>query len=63
MRWVSSSNPSIATERGRYTESVQQYNRYIRQFPQFLLAGIFNFKEKAQFAAEESAQTAPKVQF
>ncbi len=53
----------IATERGRYTESVQQYNRYIRRFPQFLLAGMFNFKEKAQFAAEESAQTAPKVQF
>jgi LemA protein len=53
----------IATERGRYTESVQQYNRYIRQFPQFLLAGMFNFKEKAQFAAEESAQSAPKVQF
>ncbi len=53
----------IATERGRYTESVQQYNRYIRQFPQFILAGLFNFKEKAQFAAEESAQTAPKVQF
>jgi LemA protein len=53
----------IATERMRYTESVQQYNRYIRQFPQFLLAGMFNFKEKAQFAADAAAQQAPKVQF
>jgi LemA protein len=53
----------IATERMRFTESVQQYNRFIRQFPQFLLAGIFNFREKTQFAADEAAQKAPKVQF
>jgi LemA protein len=53
----------ITTERMRYTESVQQYNRYIRQFPQFLLAGMFNFREKAQFAADSAAQQAPKVQF
>jgi LemA protein len=53
----------IAVERMRFTESVQKYNQYIRMFPQFLLAGIFNFKEKAQFAAGEQAQQAPKVQF
>jgi LemA protein len=53
----------IAVERMRFTESVQKYNRYIRMFPQFLLAGIFNFKEKAQFAAADQAQQAPKVQF
>jgi LemA protein len=53
----------ISVERMRYTESVQMYNRYIRSFPQFLLAGLFRFGERPQFAAADAAQQAPKVQF
>jgi LemA protein len=53
----------IAVERRSYTESVQQYNQYIRFFPQSFLAGMFGFKERPQFAAADQAQQAPKVQF
>lgn len=53
----------IATERGRYTEVVKQYNVSIRRFPRNILAGIFGFEPKPQFQAEAAAQSAPKVQF
>jgi LemA protein len=53
----------IAVERRSYTEAVQQYNQYIRLFPQNILAGMFGFREKPQFEAADQAQTAPKVQF
>jgi LemA protein len=53
----------IAVERRSYTEAVQQYNQYIRLFPQSILAGMFGFAEKPQFAAADQAQQAPKVQF
>jgi LemA protein len=53
----------IAVERRSYTEAVQQYNQYIRLFPQSILAGMFGFTQKPQFAAADQAQQAPKVQF
>ncbi|MDE6286356.1 MAG: LemA family protein, partial [Muribaculaceae bacterium] len=53
----------IATERGRYTEVVKDYNVSIRRFPRNILAGIFGFEPKPQFQAEAAAQSAPKVQF
>ena len=53
----------ISTERMRYTEAVRDYNSAIKKFPTNIYAGWFGFKEKPQFKAEESAQTAPKVEF
>ncbi|MDE6161042.1 MAG: LemA family protein, partial [Muribaculaceae bacterium] len=53
----------IATERGRYTDVVKQYNVSIRRFPRNIIAGLFGFSAKPQFQAEEAAQSAPKVQF
>jgi len=53
----------IAVERRSYTEAVQQFNQYIRYFPQNLIAGMFGFKERPQFEAADQAQQAPKVQF
>ncbi len=53
----------IAVERRAYTESVQQYNQYLRYFPQSMIAGMLGFKERPQFAAADQAQQAPKVQF
>lgn len=53
----------IATERGRYTDVVKQYNTSLRRFPRNIFAGIFGFSPKPQFQAEEAAQSAPKVQF
>ena len=53
----------IAVERRRFNEAVQQYNRYIRKFPQALVASIFGFQPKAYFQAGAAAQEAPKVKF
>ncbi len=53
----------IAVERRRYNETVQQYNRYIRQFPQNLAAGMLGFDRREPFEAPEAAQEAPRVDF
>ncbi len=53
----------ISVERMRFNESAQEYNTYIRRFPQAVVASMRGFKERPYFAAEASAQTAPKVSF
>ncbi|MCM1450259.1 MAG: LemA family protein [Clostridiales bacterium] len=53
----------IATERTRYNESVKGYNVSVRRFPNNIFAGMFGFSTRQAFAAEESAQHAPKVEF
>ena len=50
----------IAIARNRYIKSVQQYNTYIRQFPQMVWVWILGYKPKAQYAvADEAAITTP----
>ncbi|MBI3554552.1 MAG: LemA family protein [Elusimicrobia bacterium] len=53
----------IAVARRDFNEAVQGYNVGIRRFPASVIAGVAGFKEKAYFAAEETAQTAPAVKF
>jgi len=53
----------IAVERRRFNQTVQQYNSFIRKFPQSVVASFSGFKTKAYFQAGTEAQTAPKVQF
>jgi len=53
----------IAVERKRFNEAVLAYNAYIKRFPQVAVAGMFGFKEKAYFQAEERALNAPVVNF
>jgi LemA protein len=53
----------ISVERGRFNETVQQYNASIRQFPRVIIANIAGFRPKAYFASESTAQSAPKIQF
>lgn len=53
----------IAVARRRYNESIQNYNRKIRSFPTFILAGMLNFDEKPYFEAPAAAAEAPKVEF
>lgn len=53
----------IATERGRYTESVREYNIAVRRFPSSIVANIAGFTAKPQFQAEAEAASAPKVSF
>lgn len=53
----------IATERGRYTDVVKEYNVAVKRFPANIWAGVFGFSAKPQFQADAEAATAPKVQF
>ena len=55
----------VTVARGRYIQLVQDYNTYIRSFPQNLVAMIFGYKTKPNFAVENEAQIqdAPNVDF
>lgn len=53
----------IAVERQKFNDVVQDYNRYIRSFPQNMLAGMYGFEQKAYFTADAKASKAPAVQF
>ncbi|MBD5233220.1 MAG: LemA family protein [Bacteroidales bacterium] len=53
----------IATERGRYTGVVKEYNLKVKRFPANIWASIFGFSAKPQFASDPEAATAPKVSF
>lgn len=53
----------ISVERNRFNQITQDYNSYIRKFPQVIYAKWFNFETKAYFEALPEAQTAPQVQF
>jgi Uncharacterized conserved protein len=53
----------IATARGRYTQVVADYNTSIMKFPTNIYAGWFGFEKQPQFQADQSAQSAPKVEF
>ncbi len=53
----------ISVERKKYNDTVREYNTYIRQFPNNLIAGFAGASPKVLFAADAAAQTAPKVDF
>lgn len=53
----------ISVERNKFNKSAQDYNAYIRKFPQVIYAKWFKFQPKAYFEAVPEAQTAPEVQF
>ena len=55
----------ITVARGRYISTVQDYNTFIRSFPQLITAKIFGHKEKPNFSVENEAQIqrAPAVEF
>lgn len=55
----------ITVARGRYIKAVQDYNTYIRSFPQNLVAMIFGYKPKPNFTVENEReiQQAPNVDF
>ena len=55
----------INIARNRYIKTVQDYNVFVRQFPENLTAMVFGYKQKAQFAVENEAEIkkAPTVDF
>ena len=53
----------ISTERMRYNEVVQEFNVFVRKFPNNIAASIFWFEKKSLFESQEWAETAPTVSF
>ena len=53
----------IAVARKRFNETAQDYNTFIRVFPNNFISGWAGFERKALFAADEGAEKAPEVQF
>ena len=53
----------IAVERGRYNDSVKDFNIAVRSFPMNLLANMFNFKEATMYPVPETEKATPKVDF
>lgn len=53
----------IAVERRRFNEIVQEFNTYIRVFPQSMIASFRGFSAKNYFEAKPQASEAPKVDF
>ena len=53
----------INTERNRFNTVVNSYNTKVRSFPNNLFAGMFGFRARPPFEADQGAQTAPRVNF
>jgi LemA protein len=56
----------IKVSRRNYNGQVQDYNMFVRQFPNNIWAGILGFQprpDSAYFRASEGAQNAPNVKF
>ena len=52
----------ISTERKKFNDIAKVYNTDIRHFPTNIFAGIFGFKERPYFAAQEGADKAPDLE-
>ncbi|MFN3940213.1 MAG: LemA family protein, partial [Chitinophagales bacterium] len=53
----------INVARNDYNASIQEYNTYIRRFPQNVLAGMFGFERRSMFEATAGSEVPPKVEF
>ncbi len=53
----------ISVERKRFNDAANLYNKYIRRFPQNIVASICSFEKRAYFEALPEAQKAPEVAF
>jgi LemA protein len=60
---LTSTENQILTARTRFNEAIKPYNNHILKFPNSILAGMFNFKEKAYFESVQGAEVAPDVEF
>src|SRR5438876_476980 len=53
----------IATARQDYNQAVNDYNAYIRQFPQTITAKVTGAKPRTYYEAAAGSETAPTVDF
>jgi LemA protein len=61
---LSGTENRIAVARKRYNDSLQDYNTFVRQFPNSIWAGMAGFQvNNAYFTASPAAQQVPSVKF
>ena len=60
---LTSTEDRIAYARQFYNDSVMKYDNKIQSIPSNIIAGMFGFKSREYFQAEEGATEVPKVQF
>lgn len=53
----------ISVERRNFNDVARAYNTSIRRFPKNIFAGMFGFKKRPYFEAQEGAEKAPEVKF
>ena len=53
----------ITVERQKFNQTAQEFNTYIRKFPESMIASMRNFEKKPYFEAEKGAEKAPQVDF
>ena len=53
----------ITTERGRFNETVNAYNKQFRVFPNNVVAGMCGFEKKGYFTAPEGSDQPVEVKF
>lgn len=53
----------IRNSRRSFNDAINTYNTKLRSFPMNIFGGMFGFKTREGFKAEEGAEKAPKVQF
>jgi LemA protein len=63
MQQLEGTENRITVERMRFNEVTQNYNTYIRSFPQMLFAKMFGFQSKPYFEAAAGSEKAPEVKF
>jgi LemA protein len=60
---LTSTEDRIAYSRQFYNDSVMKYDNKIETIPSNIIAGMFGFKGREYFKAEEGATEVPRVQF
>lgn len=53
----------INVARQDYNNSVKQYNLNVKTFPKNIFAGIFGFREKGFYEADQGSEKAPDINF
>jgi LemA protein len=53
----------INVERNKFNTATNEYNGFIKSFPNNIFAGMFGFQEKPYFEAAPGSEKAPTVQF
>lgn len=53
----------VRNSRRSFNDAINTYNTKVRSFPMNIFSGMFGFKMKEGFKAEEGADKAPKVEF